>query len=31
MFWAVFSLQDPETLQTYEEYARKSFFEAEGD
>ena len=31
MSWAVFLLQDPETLQTYEEHARESFYEAEGD
>jgi len=31
MSWAVFLLQDPETLQTYEEYAIESFYEAEGD
>ncbi len=29
--WDVFLLQDPETLQTYEEYARESFYEAERD
>ena len=29
--WAILLLQDPETLQTYEEYARDSFYEAEGD
>ena len=27
----VFLLQDPETLQTYEEYARESYYEVEGD
>jgi hypothetical protein len=31
MLWVVFLLQDPETLQTYEEYATESYFEAEGD
>ena len=31
MSWVVFLLQDPETLQTYEEYARESFYEAEED
>ena len=31
MSWAVFLLQDPETLQNYEEDARESFYEAEGD
>jgi hypothetical protein len=30
MSWTVLLLQDPETLQTYEEYARESFYEAEG-
>jgi hypothetical protein len=29
--WAIFLLQDQETLQTYEEYARESYYEAEGD
>jgi hypothetical protein len=31
MSWAVTLLQVPETLQTYEEYARESYYEAEGD
>jgi len=31
MPWAVFLLYDPETLQTYEEYAREFFYEAERD
>jgi hypothetical protein len=31
MSWVVFLLQDPKTLQTYEEYVRESFYEAEGD
>jgi hypothetical protein len=31
LYWAIFLLQDRETLQTYEEYARESYYEAEGD
>jgi hypothetical protein len=31
MSWVVLLLQDPQTLQTYEEYAKESFYEAEGD
>ena len=31
MSWAILLLQDPETLQTYEEYARESAYEAERD
>ena len=30
MTWAVLLLQDTETLQTYEEYARESAYEADG-
>jgi hypothetical protein len=30
MSWAFFLLKDPETLQTYEEYARESFYGADG-
>ena len=31
MSWVVLLLQDSETLQTYEEYAKESNYEAEGD
>jgi hypothetical protein len=31
MSWAILLLQDSETLQAYEEYARESAYEAEGD
>ncbi len=31
MSWAVLLLQDTETLQTYEDYARESAYEAEGE
>ena len=31
MIWAVLLLKDQETLQTYEEYARESYYEVEGD
>jgi hypothetical protein len=31
MSWAILLLQDPETLHTYEDYARESSYEAEGD
>jgi len=30
MSWALFLLQDPETLQTYKEYAKESAYEAVG-
>ena len=31
MTWAVLVLQDTETLQTYEEYAREYAYEADGE
>ena len=31
MTWAVFLLQDTETLKTYEEYAKESAYEADGE
>jgi hypothetical protein len=31
MAWAVLLLQDTETLQTYEEFARESAYEADGE
>ncbi len=31
MNWAILLLEDTKTLQTYEEYARESAYEAEGD
>jgi hypothetical protein len=31
MTWAVLLLQDRETLQTYEEFARESAYEEEGE
>ena len=31
MFWAILLLHDPETLQTYEDYARESAYEADED
>ena len=31
MSWAILLLQDPKTLQTYEDYAKESAYEADGD
>jgi hypothetical protein len=31
MTWVILLLQDPETVQTYEKYARESAYEADGD